>query len=383
MVFAEDPPTDRWPDEDGRASAQTDAHAAQSSELLPFVWAKDVSDGHDDSLEIVEDVLTTGAMSVFYGESNSGKTYLVLDLAKSIAKGIPWLGRRTTQGCVIYVAAEGAKTIERRLRAIRETEPNEPDYPLGVVKTSINMASSTADTELLAALALTRAREWSTTPCLIVIDTLSRVLAGGNENDSTDMGALVRNSDLLRELTGAHILWVHHAGKDTTKGARGHSLLRAAVDTEVEILHDEASGIRTAKIAKQRDLGSHGLQLSAKLRPIDLGTNQWGNPITACVVESLGDSENPVRSPTKRLKGHAASAFRMAQSLVHDAPLTTQTSAIPGGKQIIPVDKWRDQFMDSVAEISATAARSAWSRSFLALQEAGLIGSHKSITWIW
>ena len=96
-----------------------------------------------------------------------------------------------------------------------------------------------------------------------MIDTLSSAMAGGDENGSVDMGALVANSNTLLELTGAHILWIHHTGKDTARGARGHSLLRARCDTEVEILHDRSTGIRTAKISKQRDLGSHGLELYA------------------------------------------------------------------------------------------------------------------------
>ena len=32
---------------------------------------------------------------------------------------------------------------------------------------------------------------------------------------------------------------VHHTGKDTAKGARGHSLLRAATDTEIEVKREE------------------------------------------------------------------------------------------------------------------------------------------------
>jgi RecA-family ATPase len=51
-------------------------------------------------------------------------------------------------------------------------------------------------------------------------------MAGGNENAPDDMGALVRNIDRLRAETGAAVLLVHHTGKDTSRGARGHSLAR-------------------------------------------------------------------------------------------------------------------------------------------------------------
>jgi RecA-family ATPase len=371
-------------DEPEREGVPAEASKTAQEPLLPFVWAKDVSGVEDGANEILEDILTAGAMSVWYGESNSGKTYLVLDLAKAMAKGREWLGKRTVQSCVIYVAAEGAKTIERRIRAIRlHAGELEDDYPLGVVKTGINMCSSGADTELLAKLSLDRAKEWGVKPALIIIDTLSSAMAGGNENDSADMGALVANSNTLLELTGAHILWIHHTGKDTAKGARGHSLLRARCDTEIEIIHDESTGIRTAKVSKQRDLGSHGMELSAKLRPIDLGTNQWGNPITACIVEPTMDGAQPARHASKPLKGYAARALKIAQELAQDAQLTTETSAIPGGKRLLDVGAWRQQFQDSVPEMSATAMRSSWSRALVTLQDAGIIGCHKHIIWLW
>jgi hypothetical protein len=113
---------------------------------------------------------------------------------------------------------------------------------------------------------------------LIVIDTLSRALAGGDENSSTDMGALVKNVDALRAATGAHLLVVHHSGKNKANGARGHSLLRAATDTEIEI---EAGLIA---VTKQRDLDkswSSGFVLEEHI----LGEDEDGDYIKSCTVK--------------------------------------------------------------------------------------------------
>ena len=359
---------------------------SKEEELLPFVWAKDVSDSEDGLHEILEDVLTAGAMSVWYGDSSCGKTYLVLALAAAIAKGVPWLGKRTVQGCVIYVAAEGNKTIERRIRAIRIADGELQDFPLGIVKTCINMCASGADTLLLAELVLARAKEIGQTPTLVVIDTLSSVLAGGNENDSTDMGALVMNGAVLQEMTGAHVLWVHHTGKDAARGARGHSLLRAKTDTEVEISHDRETGLRTAKISKQRDLSSDGMELAAKLLPVDLGIDRWGKPITACVVEPMGAVESPKGSAAragKPLRGASARAWQIAQELAADGAMTIQTSATPPGKRIIPLEAWRTAFRDTCAGKTDGAFRMAWARVLDTLQDAGRIGVYRETIWIW
>lgn len=40
--------------------------------------------------EIVEGVLTAGDGSILYGDSNSGKTFFVIDIACAVARGVPW-----------------------------------------------------------------------------------------------------------------------------------------------------------------------------------------------------------------------------------------------------------------------------------------------------
>ena len=76
------------------------------------------------------------------------------------------------------------------------------------------------------------------------------------------MSQFIKNCDLLRNISGGHLMIVHHSGKDTSRGARGSSALRGACDTEIELEVDEGSGIRTALSTKQRDLEGEGLRLA-------------------------------------------------------------------------------------------------------------------------
>lgn len=373
---------DRDPPESLTATPMLGNEIFRNHDSLPFVWARDVADVDAYCAEILEDVLTTGSMSVWYGESNSGKTYLLLSLGFSIARTTNWLGKRTTGGAVIYVAAEGSKTIEQRVRADRLANGS-TDFPFGIVKASVDMCRSGLDTERLADLVVAKSAEIGCRPVLVIIDTLSRVIAGGNENDSADMGALVRNSDRLRELTGAHIAWVHHSGKDVARGARGHSLLRAAVDTEIEVTHDVATGIRYAKVTKQRDLGSHGLELCAKLRPIELGLNQWGRPVTACVVDPVESDGRVMKRAAKALRSHNLRAFNAAVEIARDGEIAPGTSIIPAGKRLIPLEQWRERFRDTCGDMQASSFRSAWARVQRELQDAGRIGIHREFAWIW
>src|SRR5262245_47709161 len=68
---------------------------------------------------LVKDFLGVGEMSCAYGPPGSAKSLLVGDLAAHIAWGANWMGRPVTQGSVLYVAAERAALVRRRLAAFR------------------------------------------------------------------------------------------------------------------------------------------------------------------------------------------------------------------------------------------------------------------------
>src|SRR6185437_446689 len=210
---------------------------------LPVVLFADI-DAECNSSALVKSLLGTGASSVVFGDSGSGKTFAAIDLAFHIAAGRAWFGFRTSRGCVLYVAGEGSLGVRNRLAAIKK-HYQATDLPLGIVTTAVDLRSEQADTDRLIDAAAHLGDEFGSRVVLVVIDTLSRALAGGNESASEDMGALVMNIDKLRQATGAHVLLIHHSGKDQAKGALGHSLLRAAVDTEIEVTRDADSAVST------------------------------------------------------------------------------------------------------------------------------------------
>ena len=102
---------------------------------------------------------------------------------------------------------------------------------------------------------------------LLIVDTLAMAFGDGNENDAQDMTQFLKQVKTLAERLGCHVLLVHHPGKDATRGARGSSTLRAAVDTEIEITIDNSTGIRTATITKQRE-GPTGLSVVFELERV-------------------------------------------------------------------------------------------------------------------
>lgn len=241
----------------------------------------------DSQAPLIKGLLDQGAMTVLYGASNVGKTFVAMDIAYCIAAGINWAGMRTTQKPVLYVAAEGGRGAKRRVKAL-QLKYKRSGVPLYLIMDSVDMLHPDADLQHLVSAAASLPE----TPGLIVIDTLSRAIAGGDENSSTDMGALVKNLDTLRSRVKSHVLTVHHSGKDAAKGARGHSLLRAATDTEIEVADNVIS------VTKQRDMDG-SFRSAFKLATHELGADADGDPVTSCSIELVASGEaEPVEAAT-------------------------------------------------------------------------------------
>jgi RecA-family ATPase len=212
-----------------------------SRPVMAIEWFGEAADSalSDPGNQLIEGVLDEGALSVIYGDSGSGKTFVALDKAFHVGAGLDWNGKKVKRGLVVYVAAEGGSRIKRRIAALQKRYREEygdvaPDPLFALVRYQIDLRSSNAD--LNALIALVRAAEEKTgEKCVwLIVDTLSRAMAGGDKNSPVDMGRIVAAADRFRAGTGAHFTYVHHTGKDAARGARGHSLLRAATDTELE-----------------------------------------------------------------------------------------------------------------------------------------------------
>ena len=285
-------------------STQGDSHGSQREPLpvLRFGEVEPRLDTHD----FVEGLLTRGGLSDVFGEPACRKTFFMTNLGFHVATGRRWWGREVDKCGVVYVAAEGGYGIQNRVAALKMyydlDEPTARDIPFVVVPCSVDLLRPNADTNRLIELINRETEHFDVRVGLVIIDTLSRALAGGNENSSEDMGALIRNSDRIREQTGAHLCFVHHSGKDASRGGRGWSGVPAAVDTEIEVKrHDNVS---VAKVKQQRDLEESEDELSFSLQVVELGTNGRGKPVTSCVVveaEGQHATTSTTLSPQQRL----------------------------------------------------------------------------------
>ncbi|MGH8236047.1 MAG: AAA family ATPase [Steroidobacteraceae bacterium] len=125
---------------------------------------------------------------------------------------------------------------------------------------------------------------------VIVLDTMSSVIPGGNENSGEDVGKLIEHCKFLHRETGALVILVHHAGKNEEKGARGWSGLRAAADVEISVARN--GEYHSARITKMKD-GNDNAQYHFKLKTVQVGVDAEGEEMTSCVIEFVPPPEAP------------------------------------------------------------------------------------------
>jgi hypothetical protein len=354
--------------------------AARSFEL---VWFDDITPCLD-AQDFVQGVLIENSAAVVYGESNAGKTFWTTDLALHVAAGKTWNGRRVEQGGVVYCVLEGGVGFRNRVTAWRGT--HQPDKPVhfAAIQAGMNLLLPDADTPKLIAAIKEAAERIGAPVKLIVIDTLSRAFAGGNENASEDMGLLVQNMDAIRRETGACVLFVHHSGKDQAKGARGHSLLRAAIDTEIEVKATEDSPVKTATTVKQREV-KKGEVFHFQLEVVELGQNRHGEPVTTCVVDapSAEDIAQAEASGGDRLSGDQAAALRVLTNLLAASGMVSPHPDMPDNVRSVPEAWWADRFKtEAKPGASDEAKRKAFRRSADKLLHIGKIGQANGRVWL-
>ena len=174
---------------------------------------------------LIDNTIDRRTVALLAGYWGTLKSFIALDWALSIATGHNWQGRDTITGPVIYVAAEGAYGIHKRVDAWeyawQKGKPTGDDM-FRVYPAPINLTRADEVRELCA---------MADGMTLIIIDTVNRCAVGGDENSARDMGMVVDAFYRIREATGnGTVLPLHHTGKDKTT-IRGSSALEAGVDT--------------------------------------------------------------------------------------------------------------------------------------------------------
>lgn len=177
--------------------------------------------------ELIKGILKHGHKMLLTGDSKAGKSFLLEELAVSIAYGKPWLNFECVQGNVLYINTEIDpiscwKRFEDIGRAMGITEEEKADCCRKLFLWTVEGCGETM--EIFTAKILWYLKKmWEGAHKLkfdaVIIDPIYP-LVDGNENDNTDMKNFFRYISIISARTGASVIYSHHHSKGYAAGKR-------------------------------------------------------------------------------------------------------------------------------------------------------------------
>jgi hypothetical protein len=317
----------------------TDARIIELEHKRPFVLFRDL-EAQSTKEWLVHNLLGHGDASAWYGKPGDGKSVLVEDLALHVAAGWPWHGRPVKRGAVVYVALERRQLVQRRAIAFREKH-GARELPFAIVG-GVHDFRNPRIADQFVGLTKQVEQETGEPVVLVIIDTLSRALCGGDENSPKDMGAIVTATGILQLGTGAHVLWVHHMPMDGGDRLRGHGALLGAMDTTVHVVKG-ISATRSATVIKAND-SEEGEQVAFTLDSIRIGEDADGNPTTAPVVAPIEAAQARSAPKSERPTKAAQTALRaLSEALDEQGERAPPSNHVPATARVVTISAWRQQ----------------------------------------
>ncbi len=315
---------------------------------------------------LIHDLIQVGSFVNLYGAPKSGKSFLALDWALSVAGGTPWLGHQVRQGPVVYVYAENPAGLKQRVPAWSDAHGGAKPDQFFMFPSRVNIAEAPERKQLETVIA-DALRD--TKPALIIIDTLAKCFGGGDENSNADMSRFVDGCEALRERFACAVVVVHHSGKDSHAGSRGATALPGAIDAQFGVAK-QADGKIRLRNEMQRDAEEHAdvwLRLKRSLNSVVV--EKTTSPARAEREKKLTNrekvlavlAEHPDGLSAEQWKAEAeAAGVKKTQFYRVRRALLEEGSAIRDGDQFVPAAvTWKPQVVTTSGPSSVAPAAAA------------------------
>ena len=226
------------------------------------------------------------------GQSGAGKTFILCDMAVSLASGADFFRHRVREKVgVVILAGEGLSTIKRRIRAARSVKSGDDALPIRWWGDIPNLKEKTgfdATVRRLRASAKIFREKYGVRLGAVFLDTVAACFAMKDENDNSEATEVTKILAALGRAVGCVVIPVHHYGKGQETGLRGASAWRGNVDAVLSVTcnRNQVTGATSGhflSLAKTRD-GEEGAVAPFALKSFSLGTDEDGEAITTCYV---------------------------------------------------------------------------------------------------
>jgi AAA domain len=284
---------------------------------------------------LVKGLLPAAGLVVIWGPPKCGKSFWTTDVLLHVSLGWPYRGRRVRKGAVVYLALEGDSGFRARAEAWRQRHlAGTAEDPLFFeVATRVNLVAD--HTELINCILAQLPADLK--PVVVAIDTLNRSMPGSESNDQ-DMAKYISAADAIREVFSCCVIVIHHCGLEGTR-PRGHTSLSGAADAQISVRRDKSDHI-VVEVEHMKD-GPEGDAVISRLKQVEVGYDDEGDPITSCIVECVEGASMPAKV---RLTGAAKKSLQALHEAIGEfgeAPTSTQ---IPTGvRKTVKKANWRQR----------------------------------------
>ena len=236
---------------------------------------------------LVKDLLIHGEVSILFGPSNCGKSTFHVDLAASVLFGRRFAGRRTKASAVLCFASEGARSIRDNTWPHIGGTRGAGAREFFIVDATGSTCGTTITWKRCGGMSRPSNNWHDCEIGLVIFDTMVLSMGDGDENSSRDMTQLIAGAGHLAKTAHAHVMLVHHAGKDGN--FRGSSAIFCNPDTVLEMSPVEAADgralVRVAQV-KQKSVPK-GAPILFAVKPFVLGLDDDGDERTTTTIEVL------------------------------------------------------------------------------------------------
>ena len=222
-----------------------------------------------DPVFLIDKMVIENSLGFIYGAPASGKSFIALGMGMTLATGqTQWWGRDVKgHGAVIMISSEGTADMKNRLAAWRRATHVDIQSKFHLIRQTINFMDA-GDRDKLHRTVSSIVNKLGENPIMVIVDTLSRAMAGTDENDQAAASMMVQACGGIREIWKTTVLCVHHTSR--MGNMRGSTVFEGAADFiyGVEKEQGAQSGTITAKKIKAAE---DGWTMGFNLRKISVG----------------------------------------------------------------------------------------------------------------
>jgi len=183
---------------------------------------------------VIHGFLHKGSTGIFGGGSKTNKTYCLMDMAISVAAGVPWWGIETSKGRVLYLDYELQEPFfADRAKAICKAKNLGFDVFDEIDVLAFRGHAADLSQQIESILRSIGNRQYA----LIIVDPIYKALGNRDENSAGDVNSLMNEVDKLAVRSGAAVVIGHHfskgnqAGKDSKDRISGSGVFARSADS--------------------------------------------------------------------------------------------------------------------------------------------------------